>query len=514
MTAQDSNIAEETLDPADWDEARALAHRMVDDAIDHLRGVRDRPLWQEMPGCVRASFSRPPPLGPIPLETVYSEITAHLMPHPMGNIHPRFWMWYMGAGNFTGALGDFLAAIDGSNLGAGNMAAGLVDLQVTDWIRNMMGFPEGSSGTLVNGGSMANIIGLMAARNAMAGIDLRQDGVASMPLPLRFYASDQVHSCHYKAMNLLGLGKNALSKVPSDDALRMNTVTVKAMIQADRANGFRPACVIATAGTTNTGSIDDLSAIADLCRSEGLWLHIDGCIGALIAIAPENRSLVSGIERADSLALDLHKGLQAPFDVGCALVRDRRQHRQTFAEDAEYLQNMSRGIAAAEHLHDYGLDTSRGFRALKIWMMLKEHGVAKFGRLIDQGIAQARYLDGLIAREPMLELMAPTVIDIVCFRYNPGGLDEGPLRDLNIEIMLRLQETGVAAVSDTTIHGRHCLRAAICNHRTRRADLDLLLTEVLQTGAQAAKASRALELSEGTAPDALATPETTEYQIQ
>jgi len=488
MTAQDMNFAEETLDPADWAKTRALAHRMVDDAIDHLGGVRDRPLWQAMPASVQATFSEPLPQGPQPLEQVYSEITAHLMPHPMGNIHPRFWMWYMGAGNFTGALGDFLAAIDGSNLGGGNMAASLIDRQVTEWIRDMIGFPEGASGTLVNGGSMANIIGLMAARNAMAGVDLRQEGVDAMPQPLRFYASDQVHSCHYKAMNLLGLGKKSLCKLPSDDAFRMDTVKLKAMIRADREYGSRPACVIATAGTTNTGSIDDLSAIADLCANEGIWLHVDGCIGALMAIAPDHRHLVAGIERADSLALDLHKGLQAPFDVGCALVRDRKQHRQTFAEDAEYLQKMSRGIAAAEFLHDYNLDTTRGFRALKIWMMLKEHGVAKFGRLIDQGIAQAKYLDGLIENEAVLELMAPTVIDIVCFRYNPGGLDEGTLRDLNIEIMLRLQETGVAAVSDTTIHGRHCLRAAICNHRTRHADLDLLVTEVLRTGEQAAKA--------------------------
>ena len=482
MTAQDKNLAEDSLDPADWSAARALAHRMVDDAIDHLGAVRDRPLWREMPASVRANFAEAVPRGPQRLETVYSEITAHLMPYPMGNIHPRFWMWYMGAGNFTGALGDFLAAIDGSNLGTGNMAAGLVDRQVTGWIRDMMSFPEGSSGTLVNGGSMANIIGLMAARNAMAGVDLRQDGVASMPLPLRFYTSDQVHSCHFKAMNLLGLGKKALCRVPSDDAFRLDVVALRAMIHLDRADGLRPTCVIATAGTTNTGSIDDLTAIADLCRDEGLWLHVDGCIGALIAIAPENRHLVAGVERADSLALDLHKGLHAPFDVGCALVRDCGLHRRTFAEDAEYLQNMPRGIAPAEHLHDYGLETSRGFRALKIWMMLKEHGVEEFGRLIDQGIAQADYLTGLIARQPLLEQMAPTVIDIVCFRYNPGGLDENTLRELNIEIMLRMQETGVAAVSDTTVKGRHCLRVAICNHRTRRADLDFLVQEVLRIG--------------------------------
>ena len=482
MTMRQTNFAEETLDPTDWAATRALAHRMVDDAINHLDAVRERPLWQEMPASVRAGFTEPLPQGPQPLERVYFDITASLMPHPMGNIHPRFWMWYMGAGNFTGALGDFLAAIDGSNLGGGNMAAGQIDRQVTGWIRDMMGFPETASGTLVTGGSMANIIGLMAARNAMAGVDLRQYGVDAMPQPLRFYASDQVHSCHFKAMNLLGLGKGSLCKIPSDDQFRLDIDALRERIRLDRDQGIKPACVIATAGTTNTGSIDDLSAIAALCAAEGLWMHVDGCIGALITIAPDNRHLVAGIDRADSLALDLHKGLQAPFDVGCALVRDRRQHRLTFAEDAEYLQKMSRGIAAAEFLHDYNLDTSRGFRALKIWMMLKEHGVEKFGRLIDQGIAQAHYLTERITLEPMLELMAPTVTDVVCFRYNPGGLDEGALRDLNIEIMLCLQETGIAAVSDTTIHGHHCLRAAICNHRTRRTDLDLLVRETLLIG--------------------------------
>lgn len=482
MTDQDSAAPEETLDPADWGETRALAHRMIDDAIDRVQGLRQAPVWQEMPALVRGSFTGPVPQGPQPLNAVYAEVTAHVLPHAMGNHHPRFWMWYMGAGSVTGALGDFLAAIDGSNLGAGNTAASLVDRQVTDWIRDMMGFPEGASGTLVHGGSMANIIGLMAARNAKAGVDLHREGVASMPQPLRFYASDQVHHCHEKAMNLLGLGGAALCKVPSNDTFQMDVAQLRAMIRADRAIGVRPACVIATAGTTNTGSIDDLSAIADLCRAEGLWFHVDGCVGAPIAIAPLNHSLVAGINRADSLALDLHKGFHAPFDVGCALLRDRRQHRLTFAEDAEYLQTMSRGIAAAEFLADYGLDTSRGFRALKVWMMLKENGAGKFGRLIDQGIAQARYLTEVIGQAPALELIAPTASAVVCFRYNPGGLTEPALRALNIEIMVRMQEAGIAAVSDTTVKGRHCLRVAICNHRTRREDLDLLAREIQGIG--------------------------------
>lgn len=472
----------ETLDPANWDETRALAHKMVDDAIDHLRGVRDRPLWQAMPDAVRGSFAIRLPDDPQPLEQVYADVKSLVLQYPMGNIHPRFWMWYMGAGNFTGALADFLAAIEGSNLGGGNMAAALVDRQVTDWIREMMGFPTTASGTLVTGGSMANIIGLMAARNAMAGVDLRQEGVEALPKPLRFYASDQVHSCHSKAMNLLGLGARSLCKIPSDSEFRMDINGLRSRIRADGDLGFQPACVIATAGTTNTGSIDDLGALADLCAAEGLWLHVDGCIGALIAIAPGHRHLVAGMERADSLALDLHKGLQAPFDVGCVLVRDRKQHRQTFAEEAEYLQQMSRGIAAAEFLHDYSLDTTRGFRALKIWMMLKQHGVGKFGRLIDQGIVQAQYLSSLIEAEPLLEQMAPTVTDVTCFRFNPGGLDENALRVMNTEIMLRLQEAGIAALSDTTVKGRHCLRAAICNHRTQHGDLNLLIDEMMRIG--------------------------------
>ena len=478
----DRHCNAETLDPADWDQTRALAHQMVDNAIDQIRNVRARPVWQAMPDPVRAAFVTPLPLGQQPLAEVYNQISDQVMPYRMGNVHPRFWMWYMGASTFTGALADFLAAVDGSNLGAGNTAASLVDRQTTDWIRAMMGFPETASGTLVNGGSMANIIGLMASRNHMAGVDLRQMGVAAMPQPLRFYTSDQVHACHDKAMNLLGLGRQSLCRVPSDEAFRLDLEKLQAAIRHDRADGIRPACIIATAGTTNTGSVDQLSEIADLCAQEGIWLHVDGCVGALLAIAPQNRHLVAGIDRADSLALDLHKGLHAPFDVGCALIRDRRKHRQTFAENAEYLQKTSRGVAAAELLSDYNLETSRSFRALKVWMMLKEHGVEKFGRLIDQGIAQARYLDGLFAAEPTIERMAPTVVDIVCFRFNPGGLAEEALRALNIEIMVQMQETGIAAVSDTTIHGRHSLRLAICNHRTTLADLDLLRAEILRIG--------------------------------
>ncbi|TPK69720.1 aspartate aminotransferase family protein [Mesorhizobium sp. B2-4-15] len=474
-------LDEETLDPSDWADAHALSHRIVDDAVDYLRDVRHRPVWREMPADVREVFAASLPRSPAPLAAVYDEVSRTVMSYPMGNIHPRFWSWYMGSCNLAGALGDFLAAVQGSNLGGGNHAAALMDSQVVNWCKQMLGFPASASGTLVSGGSMANIIGLTVARNTKAGIDVREHGVAAIEKPLRFYGSDQIHSCHRKAMEALGLGNRALRRIPTDSSLRIDVDALRVAIAEDRGAGFMPACVIGNAGTVNTGAIDDLRTLAKLAHEEGLWFHVDGCIGALIAIAPQSAHLVAGIEWADSVALDPHKWLHAPFEVGCALVRDAAAHRKTFAVTPEYLESTPRGLASGEWLHDYGLQTTRGFRALKVWMALKEHGVDKFGRLIDQNIAQAFHLAGRIEAEPLLELAMPPTINIVCFRYQPGIAGE-PLKALNTEIMLRLQEQGIAALSDTTVHGEHWLRVAIANHRTRRDDLDLLVRETVRLG--------------------------------
>ena len=482
-----SHRLEETLDPADWSAVREVAHRAVDDAIAHLAGLRERPAWQEPPPEVRAYLRQPLPQGPTALPQVYGDLVEHLRPYAMGNVHPRFWAWFMGAGNFTGALGDFLAAIDGSNLGGGNTAPALLDRQVVGWLRDMVGLPADASGTLTSGGSAANLVALTVARNAkaaQAGVDVRALGVGACPRPLRFYASDQVHSCHQKALEILGLGHQALHLVASDAAFRIDLDALQQAIASDRQRGLEPGAVIASAGTVNTGAIDDLQAVGALCRREGLWFHVDGCIGALLRIAPDNRHLVAGIEAADSVALDPHKWLHAPFEVGCALVRDARLHYDTFALHPEYLEEKPRGVAGAEYLFDYGIELSRGFKALKVWMALKEHGVEKFGRLIDQNIAQAQYLLGLVMAEPRLELLAPAPTNIVCFRHRLSGADEPALKTFNTEIMLRLQEAGTAVQTDTTLRGRHGLRVAIANHRTCYADLDLFVNEVLRLGAE------------------------------
>ena len=263
----------------------------------------------------------------------------------------------------------------------------------------------------------------------------------------------------------------------------MDLDALRRAIADDRRGGWQPACVIATAGTVNTGAVDDLPAIAALCRAEGLWMHVDGCIGALGALAPRGRRLLAGLAEADSIALDPHKWMHAPFEVGCALIRDPKAHLRSFTLTPEYLERASRGIASGDWLLDYGLQTSRGFRALKVWMALKEQGADKFGRIIDQNIDQAHYFADRLRALPDFELVAPVTLDIVCFRYRPEGVPEAELKPLNTEIILRLQEEGVAALSDTTVHGVYCLRAAIANHRTRRADIDLVIDAIRRTGA-------------------------------
>ncbi|PHQ84938.1 MAG: amino acid decarboxylase [Thalassobium sp.] len=472
------NTRKETLDPDDWDASRALAHKIVDEAVDHLDKVRERPVWRPMPDEVRARFQSGLPQDSAPLDQVYNEYRETVGAYPMGNVHPRFWGWYMGASNFTGALGDFLAAVEGSNLGGGNTGAAQVEQQVVDWLKEIAGFPETSSGTLTSGGSMANLVAHTVIRNLAAGYDVRKEGIAALKRPLRFYASDQVHSCHQKALETLGLGSRALVEVQSDDSQRMRLDALGAAIAQDRANGLQPACVIGTAGTTNTGAIDDLTAIADLCEREGLWFHVDGCIGGVLRLAPDHAHLVAGIERAGSVAIDPHKWLHAPFEAGAVLIKDPEAHFSTFEMHGAYLQLQERGMIAGKFLADYGLELSRGFRALKIWMAFKEQGSAKFGRLIAQDIALARYMAGQIEAHPLLELIAPVDLNIVCFRFMET--EEEAAKILNTEIMLRIQERGLAVPSDTTVQGKHGLRCAFNNHRTQREDIDGFLSDVLR----------------------------------
>jgi glutamate/tyrosine decarboxylase-like PLP-dependent enzyme len=440
-------------------------------------------VWQPTPDEVIAKLNVPLPREPQGAEQAYADFRELVMPYQMGNTHPRFWSWYMGGGTAFGAIADLLASTVNPNMGGGNHVANYVEAQVVDWCKDIVGLPRDSGGLLLSGGSMANFVGLAVARNAMAGIDVRAEGVAAMPQPLVFYASTEVHSCIQKAIELLGLGNSALRKIPANSEFRFDIAALEAAIAEDRAAGRKPCCVIGTAATVNTGSVDDLAGLADICQREKLWFHVDGAIGGVLPLSPKHRQLVAGMERADSVALDLHKWLQIPFEAGCAIVRDRHLHRGTFALTPEYLEHTERGLASGPlWFSEYGLQLTRGFRALKVWLSFKEHGIDRYGQLIDQTIDHAHHMAALVNAAPDLELMAPVVVNIVCFRYNPGGLGVEKLNEVNEELLIRLHESGIAAPSYTTLDGQYCLRAALSNHRTTIEDLVVAVEAVRRIG--------------------------------
>ena len=477
----------ETLDPQDWEGMKALAHRMVDDSFEWLQTLRDRPVWKPLSDAVIQHFQTPAPRGPSNPESVYQDFAENIREYPMGTPHPRFWAWYMGNGTVMGAMADFLAAVLNSNLGGGNHISTHVEAQVISWLRDLMGLPADASGLLTSGASMANLMALAVARNSVEGLDIRHDGVAAAPGPLVAYASREVHSCMQKAVETLGMGSKALQLIDTHPDYTIDINALSDQIAADRAAGKVPFCVVANAGTINTGAIDDLPALADLCESENLWFHIDGAIGAIAMLSDKVRIQLAGIERADSVALDLHKWMHIPFEAGAVLVRDSSAHRDTFCVTPEYLAHDEEGggLASGQHwFSEYGLQLTRQFRALKVWMSVKEHGLDRFGRMIDRNVEQAAYLGKLVDAQPLLEMTAPIGLDIVCFRFNPGRRDTESLNALNKAILVELQEGGIAAPSYTTLDGVYCLRAAISNHRSALADFDALVENVVRIGQQ------------------------------
>ncbi|MDH5403466.1 MAG: pyridoxal-dependent decarboxylase [Candidatus Heimdallarchaeota archaeon] len=479
-------MKEETLDPEDWEGLKKLGYQMIDESIDFLKNVRDRKVWQPIPEETKEFLNLPYPRKPMEMEKIYENFKNHIAKYAMGNIHPRFWGWVIGTGTMSGAMADMLASVVNSNMGGGNHGPALVEQQVVNWAREIFGFPTDSSGLLVTGGSMANLIGLTVARNTMLKEFVRETGLQDVDTKFAYYGSSEMHNSLQKAVEMLGLGNQYLRRIPVDDNFQIRLDLLKEKIREDKAMGIKPLCLIANAGTVNTAAFDNLEELSKIAKEENMWYHIDGAFGALAYISNDNKQLTKGLQLADSLSFDFHKWFYVNFEAGCILVKNKQDHINAFEVHASYLMKHEKGIGSSGStwFSDYGVELSRNFKALKIWFSFLEHGLDKYARLVDQNIAQAKYTGTLINETEDLELMAPVSCNIVCYRYNPKNrnLTVDELNHLNKNILMTLQEEGIAAPSYTYIKGNYVLRVAIVNHRSRIEDFDLLIEKTIEVG--------------------------------
>ena len=473
---------EETLDPQDWNRIRQLGHQMVDDMMSYLETVRERPAWSQPSDQAIDSMNKPLPLHPQAAEGIYDEFVTQVLPFNCNNIHPRFWSWVQGCGTPTGMLADMLASGMNANVSLGNHMPMYVERQVLDWSKALFDFPQSAGGILTSGASLANLTALIVARNQVSD-KIKSGGLYSFEKRLLVYGSSETHNCVIKAIEAIGVGGENFRAVPVDEHYRIRIDGLKKMIAEDRSAGHLPFCIIGNAGTVNTGAIDDLDGLTQIAKAEKLWLHVDGAFGAIPKILPEWAATFKGIEGADSLAFDFHKWFCMNYEVGCVLIRDPEVYRQSFSVPANYLTHHERGLSAGpESFFSFGLELSRGFKALKVWMLLKEHGLEQYKRLIRQNLNQARYLGSLVDREQHLELLCEVSLNIVCYRFIARKTSTEELNRINKEILMRLQEEGIAAPSYTLLNGVYAIRVAICNHRSKTEDFDLLVQASVRIG--------------------------------
>jgi glutamate/tyrosine decarboxylase-like PLP-dependent enzyme len=474
----------------DVEEFRRLGHRAVELAASHLLAAQSGPVFVPMPMTEREQLlSLDLPVAGSAAETILDDFEREILPYPMGNGSPRFFGWVNSPPSPIAVIAELLGASMNPSCAGGNHAAIYLEHTVVRWLMELIGFPiEGSKGLLVSGGSMASLTCLAAARQwaaAADGWDARAEGLQGDRPRLVLYVSSESHSCIRKAAELLGLGASAVQTIPVDRDFHFDVPALRGAVTADQAAGRRPFCVVASAGTVNTGAIDPFDALADLCRSESLWLHADGAYGAVGVLDPSVASRYAGFARADSVALDPHKWLNVPVECGCALVRRGSLLRDTFSLVPPYLRTEDgKGFGGLPWFSEYGFQQSRGFRSLKLWMTLRQAGRAGLAAHISRNIALARYLAAVIDAAPDLERLAPVELSIVCFRYVSPDFerDEARLNDLNKRIMGAIQVGGEAFVSGTVLNGAFALRACILHYATTEEDVAALIATVQRIG--------------------------------
>lgn len=472
---QDKKTGDTSLDPVDWDGFRDTAHALLDACIDRLQHAADHP-WQPVPEDIRQGYHLPD--GGSGQSGLAEALRDTVMPYATGNTHPRFFGWVHGTGVAEGLLSEMVSATMNSNCGGRDHGMVYVERAVIDWARRQMGLPETASGVLVTGTSQATVIAMAAARQRLLGHSVRDAGQGAARLTV--YAGESVHNSSQKAMELLGLGRAALRLV-ADGPDGMDVTALRDRIAEDRAAGLTPFAMIGTAGSVDFGFFDDLNALADLAELEGLWFHVDGAFGAWtrLADAPWHR-LTDGIERADSIACDFHKWMYVPYDCGLVLIRDEEHHRAAFAERPSYLVGMESGLAGGDPWYcDYGIDLSRGNRALKAWSTIRTHGTEGLGAAITANCRRAAEMGTQVDATERMAVVS-TVVSNLCVFTADESLTPEAQSALNASIAQQLQLEGHAVFSTTKAKsGITCLRAAITNHRTRAEDVTVALAAVV-----------------------------------
>jgi aromatic-L-amino-acid decarboxylase len=450
------------------EQMREMGYRVVDLIVEHMEELPERPVTRrEGREKLEAELGEPPPdQGSDPLQ-VLERARRDVLGSIMHLDHPRFFGFIPGPSNFVGAMADALAA--GFNVYAGtwleSSGAAQIELVTVDWLRQVCGLPEGAGGLFTSGGSMANLTALATARH----VKLRGEMDKAI-----VYCSDQTHTSVDRGLRILGFRREQLLRIPSDSHFRLDLARLRTQVEQDRAAGLRPFCVVANAGTTNTGSVDPLLELAGLCREQDLWLHADGAYGAAAVFCERGRAQLAGLAAVDSLSLDPHKWLFQPYEIGCVLVRERRWLRDTFHILAEYLEDIT-GKAEEVNFCDYGPQLTRGFRALKLWMTIQVFGLAAISSAVQRGFEMAELAERAIHRLEGWRVVTPAQMGIVTFRCEPEGYSDQQADLLNQSLVEALIEDGFAMVSSTRLRGRTVLRLCPINPRTSEADIHATL---------------------------------------